>query len=352
MLGTAAHATDRMPRYDHIIVIVAENRGYQQIIGNANAPKLNRLATAYGLSTEFFAEVHPSEGNYVAMLGGDTYGIHDDDAWYCKAGVVDRYCPSALVLKPYVDHTVRMRSLMDQLAERQLSWKGYFESIPAPGAKAVYFPDGQSPSAGLPNFLYASKHNGFINFQTVQDDPALARKIVGFDTLIDDLASDRFPNYAHIAPNQCNDMHGLGEANIPADCSYRREQALIARGDAVIGDLVDKIQVSPIWSGRGNVAIVVTWDEDDGEDKGGTAPRGPQGCCGFDRKSAANFGGGHIPTLVITNHGPRNLKDNTPYNHYSLLRTTEEAFGIDEYLGHANDVGGGVRSMIPLFQVR
>ena len=350
--GGAARATDRLPRYDHILVIIAENRGFQEIIGNATAPKLNRLAATYGLATEFFAEAHPSEGNYVAMLGGDTFGIHDDDAWYCKSGVADRHCPSATTIQPYVDHTVTARSLVDQLAERHLSWKGYFENIPAPGAKAVFFPDEQSPAAEMPNFLYASKHNGFINFRTVQDDPALARKLVGFDALIDDLASDQLPSYAHIVPNQCNDMHGLGETNIPADCFYRNKHELIARGDEMIGDLVGKIQASPAWSGRGNSAIVVTWDEDGDEGSDGSAPRGPQGCCGFDPKSSANFGGGHIPTLVITNHGPRHVTDNTPYNHYSLLRTTEEVFGIDEYLGHANDAAAGVRSMTRLFQAR
>jgi hypothetical protein len=54
---------------------------------------------------------------------------------------------------------------------------------------------------------------------------------------------------------------------------------------------------------------------------------------------------------VITNHGPRGVVDDTPYNHYSLLRTTEQAFGIDEYLGHAADARRGVSSMAPLFAV-
>ena len=77
----------------------------------------------------------------------------------------------------------------------------------------------------------------------------------------------------------------------------------------------------------------------------------PQGCCGSDKDTAANFGGGHIPTVVITNHGPREGGDDTPYNHYSLLRTTEEALGIDEFLGHANDQALGVKAMSPLFAV-
>ena len=67
--------------------------------------------------------------------------------------------------------------------------------------------------------------------------------------------------------------------------------------------------------------------------------------------SPANFGGGRIPTIVITNHGPRAVKDDTPYNHYSLLRTTETAFGISEHLAHAGDTQAGVVDMVPLFAV-
>jgi arylsulfatase A-like enzyme len=115
---------------------------------------------------------------------------------------------------------------------------------------------------------------------------------------------------------------------------------------AVVAQLVAAIQRSLVWTGPSNAAVVITWDE------GGSAPPGrPQGCCGFDKDSVANFGGGHIPTIVITNHGPRGRVDDTPYNHYSLLGTTEEALGIDEFLGHANDQALGVKAMTPLFAV-
>ena len=96
---------------------------------------------------------------------------------------------------------------------------------------------------------------------------------------------------------------------------------------------------SRVWSAPTNSAIVITFDEN------GKAERnaGPQGCCGYDPKSAANFGGGRIPTIVITNHGVRGVTDATPYNHYSLLRTTETAFGIEEHLRHAANTAAGRR---------
>ena len=96
-----------------------------------------------------------------------------------------------------------------------------------------------------------------------------------------------------------------------------------------------------------NTAIVITFDENDAAERN----TGPQGCCGYDPHSKANFGGGHIVTIVITNHGPRHLADATPYNRYSLLRTTEAAFGINQYLRHAADPSKGVVTLTPLFAV-
>ncbi len=334
--------------YRHIFVIVEENKSYNQIIGDASiAPTINRLAKTYGTATQFYAEVHPSEANYIAMLGGDTFGIHDDDAFYCKPGLRDAWCEKS-GRTGYADHTITARSLMDQLADRGLTWKGYMESIPAPGSRAVRWPTLEHPVKGVPAELYAVKHNGFMNFKSVQDDPQLAQKIVGFDVLDQDLASGNMPNYAQIVPNQCNEMHGRDEGpDIPDDCRSSNSEGLIRRGDAMVARLVDKIMHSSIWSKPENVAIVITFDEN------GKAERnsGPQGCCGYAPKSAANFGGGRIPTVVITNHGPRGVSDATPYNHYSLLRTTEALFGINEYLGHAADEKAGVVTMTPLFAV-
>ena len=174
--------------------------------------------------------------------------------------------------------------------------------------------------------------------------------LVGFNQLDADLASGNLPNYAHIVPNQCNEMHGMGGnngPNVPADCRADNVAGLVRRGDTEIGVLVGKIMRSTMWSAPGNAAIIITFDENNA----GERRSGAQGCCGYDPGSVANFGGGRIPTVVITNHGPRHLADPTPYNHYSLLRTTEAAFGIDEYLGHAADTAKGVVTMMPLFAV-
>jgi phosphatidylinositol-3-phosphatase len=237
---------------------------------------------------------------------------------------------------------------MDQLEARGLTWKAYMEDLPSPGSLAVRWPSEQEPAPGRPMQLYAAKHNGFVNFARVQQDPHRAEKIVDFTALQRDLASGQMPSYAHIVPSQCDDMHGRERGpDVPADCVKGNVAGLIARGDRVIGQLVQRIIDSPLWRAPDNTAIVITFDENDRDERAGP----DQGCCANDPGSAANSGGGRIPTVVITNHGPRAVVDATPYNHYSLLRTTEAVFGIAEYLGHAAEQDKGVRVMAPLFAV-
>jgi phospholipase C len=353
--GPVPAGRDRaMPRYDHIFVIVGENKGFERLMDHPElTPNLVRLAAEYGSASQFYTEVHPSEGNYVAMLGGDTFGIHDDDAFYCKPHLKDPFCEQSE--RPgYADHTVHAPSLTDQLAAQGLSWKGYYEDLPGAGSLVPRWPNAGYPVEGKPEQLYAAKHNGFVSFAHVQDAPYLwrARHIVNFRQLDADLASGDLPNYAHIVPNQCNEMHGLGSDDapvVPEGCREEEDEAaVIRRGDFEFATLVDKITHSKVWRERGNVAIVITFDENDKPSR----RSGRQGCCGYDPASAANFGGGRIPTIVITNHGPRGLVDPTPYNHYSLLRTTEAAFGIRHYLGHAADRDKGVVAMTPLFAVQ
>ena len=69
-----------MPRYEHIFVIVAENKGFDQLMAHPDwTPNPHRLSARYGTATQFYAETYPSKPNYIAMVGGDTFGIGDDD---------------------------------------------------------------------------------------------------------------------------------------------------------------------------------------------------------------------------------------------------------------------------------
>src|ERR1700722_4545070 len=98
-----------MPAYAHVFVIIEENHTTDEIVPSDAAPNLTGFAQHYGYSWRFYAETHPSEPK-----------------------LKDAACPNSMKTG-YVDHTVSAPSLVSQLAARHLTWKGYFEDIPAPG---------------------------------------------------------------------------------------------------------------------------------------------------------------------------------------------------------------------------
>ncbi len=64
-----------VPAFKHIFVIVLENKEYEQSIGSARTPYINSLAQQHGLATSFYGIRHPSLPNYLALIGGDTFGV-------------------------------------------------------------------------------------------------------------------------------------------------------------------------------------------------------------------------------------------------------------------------------------
>jgi phospholipase C len=304
-VSMADPSKSEIPHYQHVVEIMMENTSYATIIGNTNAPQINELANEYGLATNYFGVTHPSEPNYVASIGGSFFGIQDDNQFYCTP----------------------------LLATTGMTWRGYFQSLPPTPAPGTLVKTGSGangpytykyPSSSVA--LYASKHNPFVNFVGTQDD---VQNMVPDTQLATDLATGRLANYSLVVPDQCHDMHGTGGCtSVPG---------LIAAGDAYVGATVSEIMSSRTWR-EGNNAIVITWDEDDFSDSGQLGT----GCCGADP------GGGHVVTIVITNKGHEHVTDGTAYNHYSLLRTMEDAFGLP-HLAHAGDAT--VPSMAPLFQV-
>ena len=81
-VGTGQAAAS-VPGLSHVFVIVEENNGYHDVIDNPAAPNLNYLAKTFGVETDYFG-VSPdsSESNYVGLLGGSTFGVTSDDAYW------------------------------------------------------------------------------------------------------------------------------------------------------------------------------------------------------------------------------------------------------------------------------
>ena len=182
--------------------------------------------------------------------------------------------------------------------------------------------------------LYAAKHNPFVYFRSVQEGqvPGLSLKnVVGFEGangLFEDLASGHVPQFSLIAPNQCNDQHGRGNAGPACDFDPNDDGSqaglnpgLIFIGDLTLRNLVNAIHKSPEWR-EGRNAIVVVWDEND-----------------FSFVPNLN----QVLLIVDTNYGVRGIKSSQRYTHFSLLKSIEAGLGLP-CLNHACDESTKVMS--------
>jgi len=165
-----------VPNFDYIVVIVFENREFEKIVGNPAMPVFNRLAQDYTLLTQHYAVTHPSLPNYLAMIGGDTFGIK-------------RNCDDCFINAP---------SLPDLIEASGRTWKTYQEDMPEP----CFIGSGM---------VYAQKHNPFVYFDPIRLDAARCeRSVRPLTDLSSDLAAGSLPNFVFITPNLCNDAHDCG----------------------------------------------------------------------------------------------------------------------------------------------
>jgi phosphatidylinositol-3-phosphatase len=353
VFGGAAYAEEdkdgkAVPRLDHVFLIMMENHSASEVIGNtANAPFINSLAQSARLATNYFAIGHPSLPNYLHVVGGSNFGVvgdptpkwHNDPASLPGTVVplfgqgVDLSTPANLTgATGGLDipaATYNAMTIADQLVAMGKSWKSYQESLPASGADRVDYSDGVFSNLSAVNQAnvakqYAVKHNPFVYFADVQQntDPKNGlNNVVGFDGvngLFADLRAGDVPNFSFIAPNQCHDMHGLGNAGV--FCAT--DATTIQMGDATVKTLVTAIKGSDVWK-EGRNAIIVMWDEN-------------------DFSNSPNL----VGMIVDTNYGAGGIKSSVPYNHHSLLKTLEAGFGL-ACLNHACDAN--VQVMTDMF---
>jgi hypothetical protein len=309
--GASADAGPSVPHLDHVFVIVEENHGFTDVIGNPAAPNLNSLANQFGVATDYFGITHPSEPNYVALLGGSFFGIADDN--------------------PYWTHRIDKPSLISQLDRAGVSWKAYLQGSPHPGYQGICYP---AKCNGAPDSdpLYVSKHDAIQNFSTSLNPGDWSRQ-VPIGQLQTDLANGHVPRFNYVIPDECHDMHGDPPYCLDGGNPFDpQDQHLVAFGDAYLGQLVSDITNASFWS-RGKNAIAIVFDE--GDDNAG--------CCD------AQPGGGQVAAVVVTSHGPRGAQDATPYNHYALLSTIQHTFGLGCLQATCDTAQ--VHPMSPLFAV-
>jgi acid phosphatase len=194
-----------VPQFDHIVVVVEENRPYSAIIGNSAAPFINKLANQGALFTRSFAVTHPSQPNYLAMFSGSTQGVTSSACPFNFAGP----------------------SLGGALIAAGKSFASYSEDLPKAGSSVC--------AAGA----YVRRHNPSADFADVP--PAANRPMGDFPARITDL-----PAVSFVIPNLDHDMH----------------DGSIADADRW---LADRLGSYVRWAKRKNSLLIVTWDEDDKE---------------------------------------------------------------------------------------
>jgi phospholipase C len=195
-------------------------------------------------------------------------------------GVTDDNGPSS--------HQLSAASIFSQVKGAGGSWRSYQESMPSNCALS---------SSGT----YAVKHNPAAYYVPIRSDCAVWDVPMGTASsgaFASDLANNTLPSFSFITPNLCNDTH---------DCS-------VGTGDSWLQSWIPKITSSAAYQ-SGNTAIFLTWDEDD--------------------FTTVN----QVATLVITPTTAAGTRSGTAFNHYSLLKTTEQMLGLTSFLGHAGDTG-------------
>jgi hypothetical protein len=328
----------------HIFVIMMENHGTPEIIGNtADAPFINRLVKHANVATNYFGVTHPSLPNYLSLFSGSFQGIWDD----CKAGALvlcapeefipntgdgtagDYLSPAQIASASATPHLFNGPNLVDQLESKGMSWRAYMQSMPEVGSQVEYWPVLDTPTGPTTVKLYAQKHNPFMYFADVNylGSPRLAN-IVPFEykRFAADLRSKNVPSLVWISPDQCNDMHGISASTAALignpTCGFPDsglDHGPIQLGDAFLKKAVGLITHSRTWRKEPS-SLVIVWDEDD--------YAGIDGCCGSPTgNGGVVLGGAHAPLIVLNSTG-RGQSVAVAANHYSLLATIESLWHL------------------------
>jgi hypothetical protein len=213
ILAGRAIAAAPVPAFDHVVVIVFENKESTRVLGNRAAPTFNAYGRRYARLTRYYGVTHPSLPNYLALVSGSTQGITTN----CTDCVIDA------------------TSLADTIEASGRTWKTYAEGLPAPGFLG--------PFKGR----YAKKHNPFAYFRDIAEDPARRARIVPLPQLGRDVRGGALPSFSLVVPDLCHSMH---------DCS-------VSAGDAWLRSQIGKFVKLP------NTVVFVVFDEGSTTSRGG-----------------------------------------------------------------------------------
>jgi acid phosphatase len=305
-----------LPVYDHVVIVVEENKDYDQIIDKSCAPYINRLRNEGANFTQMYGEEHNSQGNYFWLFSGSNQNVGFDDVVPCDTN--------------HPDYPFKAPNLGASLIAKGKSFKGYAEDLPAIGSKVGSTLDERNV------VIYARKHVPWISFANVPDGDAVATssnlRFADFPTDPAKFARS-LPTVAFVVPNQDNDMHNED----PED-----PQKCIRRGDDWLRDKLDAYYQ---WAKTNNSLLIVTFDESDNKTVDKTMYLGltnplvqptDQFKRNLQNRIVTIFAGAHIK--------PGNYPEGKGITHVNILRTLEAMYGLPRAgAQQPNAAGAGIR---------
>jgi hypothetical protein len=348
----------RPPPVGHVFEIVLENEGYKQTFGKPSAdPYLAKTLPAEGaLLTQYYATGHVSNDNYVAMVSGQGPNLQNQTD--CQ--IYDQWIglgPLTLAGNSLLDgqaigtgcvYPPSVQTIANQLSAKHLTWKGYMQDMgndasreaPVCGHPALNSVD--KTQSAVPGDGYITRHDPFVYFASIIGNPAYCDGHVvplgsaagalpratppGITGLASDLRSVKTtPNFSFIVPNVCYDGH-----DFPCTNQHSGTSAL-ADIDSFLEQWVPLITRSPAFKQNG--LLIVTFDEAD-------FPGDASSCCGelpgvdSPLPGLVGAGGGRIGAVLLSPFIKGGTVSNIAYNHYLLLASIEDFFGLKR-LGYA-----------------
>ena len=269
----AVLAQAQIPQSNHVVVLLEENQSYPAVIGSPSMPFLNSLATQYGLATQYYANVHPSIGNYFMLTAGQLVTSNDS-----------------------LNSTVSVDNIVRHLLTAGKTWKSYAESLPSVGY------------TGGDVYPYIRHHNPLSYFSDVVNSSVQRLNLVPFSHFASDLANNALPNYSFVVPNQNHNAHDCPTG--PTGCTNAQK---LATADAWLKTNIAPLLSNPSFQQDG--ILIIVFDE------------------GFSTDTA--HGGGHVAAVVVGPKVKQGFKSATFYQHQNTLRTTMDALGVHTYPGAA-----------------
>ncbi len=341
----------KLPPISHVFIVMLSDQPYAATFGpESAAPYLSRTLEKRGaLLPRYYAVAHGQLADGIALLSGQ--GPTRSTAADCPLySAVAPASPSGeeQVAGDGCVYPQTTATLPGQLEVKRLTWRAYVQGIgestatpPACAHPALGQADPSSTQAP-PAAAYATSRNPFVYFQGLTESPSCAKDDVGFGALAGDLSSvKRTPSLSYIVPDRCHDAS-------PGPCPGGGPGGL-ASADGLLAQIVPKILASQAYKHGGLLLIT----SDQAPTSGASADS--SSCCGQPRfpnlpaatGAAAGLppeGGGQVGALLLSPFVKAHTTSQEPYNHYSLLRTIEDLFGL-KHLGYA--AGAHVSSLEP-----